>query len=303
MFRPDTEIKQILLDIAGLTAYLGLGITLWQITTSIPYIVAYTLLILCLLLLLRYHILHQTLDQLQGQLNNDRHHMEKLQQVQGLFEGMLGLWFYTTELPTADIKHHFTFLEEEYIIHGGNGTYNWILEGRNTLDEYSQSLTLKFSGDAPTDTSALALSVVDDLTGQRYHDKQIKIAKDLPYLKTFEVIFPEPIAKEEQFKLRLSCRWDNTFPRSRRYDYVFFPLGYYAAKGIDKLLVRLVCDVPLNDFILSRLDSGRLVKEHTQPRILSRGSKHFVLEWEVSQPQHVFVLQFTKDVDNSTAPN
>jgi hypothetical protein len=298
MFRLDGETKRILLEFAGLLTYLGLGVALWQITLSPSWILVYGLCLFCLLLLLRYRSVNQKLTQLQSTLGTAGQSAEELQKVRGLFEGMLGLWLYTTELPTSDTKHHFTFLEEEYIIHGDDGTYNWMLQGYNTLDEPSQTLTVKFSGDAPVDISSLVLSVMDNSTGQRYHEKQIRAIKDFPYLKIIDIAFPKPIGKDECFDLRLSCRWNNTFPRSRRYDYVFFPFGYYAAKGIDKLLVRLVCDVPLCDFELHRLESGRLLKELTQPKIVDRGRKHFTLEWEISHPRHVYILKFTKEVDN-----
>lgn len=256
MFRLDDETKRVLLEVAGLLTYLGLGVALWQLTTSPLVILIYGLSTFCFLLLFRYQSVNRKLAQLQERFRTTGQNIEELQRVQGLLEGMLGLWLYTTELPATDTKHHFIFLKEEYIIRGDDGFYNWMLRGYNTLNEPSQVLTVKFSGDAPVDVSSLALSVVDNSNEQRYPDKQIRVIKDLPYLKIYDIVFPKPIEKDECFDLRLSSRWDNTFPRSRKYDYVFFPMGYYAAKGIDTLFVRLVSDVSISDFVFYRLDSG-----------------------------------------------
>src|SRR5713226_8458574 len=159
MFKLDDETKNILLDIIGLLGYLGLGIALWQLTMSLIFMIAYVLSIVCLVLLIRYYTIKQELTQLKRRLNFAGQSNEELEQTQGLFKGMLGLWLYSTETPLSDTWHHFTFVEEEYIIHGDDGTYNWILSGSNTLDKPSQYLTVKFSGDAPIDTSSLALSV------------------------------------------------------------------------------------------------------------------------------------------------
>jgi hypothetical protein len=298
MLKLDEETKRILLEIAGLFGYLGLGLTLWQLTMNAPLMFAYGLFILCILLLLRYRRVNRKLTQLQEKLSAYGQSTEELQLVKGLFEGMLGLWLYSTEYPTSDTKHHFTSFHEEYIIHGDNGIYNWLLRGYNTLDEPSHVLTLKLTGDTPIDTSSLSLSVVDNCTGQRYHDKQIRVVKDLPYLKILDIVFPKPIEKDECFDLRIGCRWDNTFPRSRRYDYVFFPFGHYAAKGIDQSFVRLVCDVHISDFALHRLEAGRLIKERAQPKIVDTSRRHFTLEWEIANPQHVYILRFTKEIED-----
>lgn len=302
MFKPGDETKSILLDIVGLLGYLGIGIALWQLTMSFLLIIIYVQFIICLLLLIRWYMMNQELAQLEESLSLARRSKEELQRIQGLFKGMLGLWLYATEPPFFDTRHHFTFIEEEYIIHGDNGTYNWILRGFNTLDKPSQFLTVKFSGDAPIDISSLALSVIDNLTGQRYHDKQIRLVKDMPYLKIFDIIFSKSIIKGQYFELKLSCRWDNTFPRSRKHDYVFFPLGYYAIKGIDKMFVRFVSDVPISYFVLYRLDSGHLVKEPAQPKIVDKARRHFTLEWENSNPECVYILRFTKEVENVKIP-
>jgi len=156
------------------------------------------------------------------------------------------------------------------------------------------------SGDSPADVSSLSLAVTDEAASARFGDGHVQVVSDLPYLKVFDILFTKPLNKDEYFDLRISCRWDNTFARSRRYDYVFFPWGQYAALGIDKSIGRLVSDVPISDFVLERLESGRLVKERAQPKLVDTAPHHFVLEWEVSNPRHVYILRFTKDIDSNT---
>jgi hypothetical protein len=296
MFRIDDETKKVLVEVIELLGYLALGITFWELTKNVYFIAIYVLLSFCLLLLLRYRAANREIDKLKDLLGQSAQSTEELQRIQGLFQGMLGLFLITAENPFPDRKHHFTFVQEEYVVHGDDGIYNWILQGCNVLHRPSQSLIVKFAGDTPVDISSLALSVLDKSTGQRYSDKQIRMLKDLPYLKVFELLFAKPISEDECFDLSLSCRWDNTFARARRYDYVFFAWGYCATQGIDKLVGRLVCDVPIADFVLEKIEAGRLQKEHSQPKLVDTSSKHFVLEWEVSNPQHVYLLRFTKEV-------
>src|SRR5947207_2426303 len=121
MFKQDGEIKRILIVFAGLLTYLGLAIALWQITSNSRDIAIYLLMTFCFILLLRYHIMHKKLTQLEGRIGTNGQNAIELQRVQGLLEGMLGLWLFTTEFPTSDTKHHFTTLEEEYTIRGDNG--------------------------------------------------------------------------------------------------------------------------------------------------------------------------------------
>src|SRR5205085_7985058 len=113
MLQPDDETKHILLEIIGLLGYLGLGIALWQITMSLPFMIAYVQSIICLVLLIRYSNIKQALAQLKERFNFAGQTNEELQEIQGLFKGMLGLWLYATEPPLFDTKHHFTFIEEE----------------------------------------------------------------------------------------------------------------------------------------------------------------------------------------------
>lgn len=298
MFRIEDEPKKVLSEIIQLLGYVALGITLWGLTKSILTMVVYFLLISNLVIVLRYRQLSRKFQELQKKLGTAELSGEELQRFRGLFEGMLALYLYTTERPNSDPKHHFVLVQEEYVIYKDDGIYNWVLKGYNVHDDPSSSLTVKLSGDAPADIASLSLSVTDGLTGQYYEDNQVRVVSDLPYLKVFEIGFPKAIRKDEHFEIKLNCRWDNTFTRSRKYDYVFFPWGPYATHGIDKLIGRLVCDVPIVEFVLERLDSGKLIKEHRQPKAIDTASKHYVLEWEISNPQYVYILRFTKEVDS-----
>lgn len=300
MFKLEDSTKSLLKEIISLLGYLSLGIAIWNATHDVLVICIYALLAFYLLLLLRYLAANRRIKEVESQLALANNSADDLQRVQGLFEGMLGLFLYITEPPQSDTNHHYSFAQEEYVIQGDDGVYNWILKGCSIQDEPSTGLTLKYSGDSPIDASSLALSVTDQLTGHRYTHDQFHLVKDFPYLKILNVTFAQPILKGQCFDLKLSCRWDNTFTRSRKYDYVFFAWGYYAAQGIDKLIGRLICDVPIGDIILERLEDGRLIKERRQPKLVDTATKHFVFEWEVDNPRQVYILRFTKEVDNAS---
>jgi hypothetical protein len=301
VLRIEDGPRRTFLDIIQVLGLVGLGIGIWELTKSVRIMLIYALLISNVIYALRHRMLSQRFGLLQQQMGSAEQDRGELQRFRGLFEGMLALFLYTTEQPQVDIKHHYTLIQEEYVIHKDDGMYNWVLRGRNTLNEPSAGVVLKLSGDSPSDLSSLSLAITDGITNQRFADGYLQVLNDLPYLKVFDIIFAKPIEKDEAFDLRVSCRWDNTFARSRRYDYVFFPWGQYAALGIDKSIGRLVSDVPISDFVLERLESGRLEKERAQPKLVDTSAHHFVLEWEVSNPRHVYILRFTKDIDGATA--
>ena len=297
-FTKDKNIKSILLDAAQMLGYLALGIAIWETSKNAYLVIIYALLMLMLMIVLRYNYLIKKVSHLESLVNNSEDSIKDAARIKDLFEGMLSLILYITEKPSVEAKHKFTFIEEEYIVHGDDGIYNWKLKGYNPDGKPSRSLTIKYSGDSPIDVSSLSLSVIDKQNDLRFTDDQIKIITDMEYLKILRLEFPDKIEKGSKFDLIISCRWDNTFTRSRKHDYVFFAWGFYASKGVEKLVGRLVCDVPISNFVLERLEKGSLIKEIHQPKIIESKSNHYVLEWEATNPNHFYILRFTKELPN-----
>lgn len=197
-----------------------------------------------------------------------------------------------TQPPYADDQHHLTYVREEYVVHGDDGTYNWTLCGKNALNSDSSCIYIKISGDSPIDLSELPITSIDKLNG----DNRLNMSciGDRPNCKAFAIQFTNPIAPGQSFEIQLSCRWDNTFLRTHKRDYVFFSWGAFATLGIDRLIGRLVCDTPVTDFALERFDDGQRLREPRQPRVVDTSDRHTVLEWEVLNPRSIYVLSFTK---------
>jgi hypothetical protein len=128
-------------------------------------------------------------------------------------------------------------------------------------------------------------------------DMEVRLLKDHAFCKVYSIPFPAPLLKGQAFRLNISCRWDNAFSRSRQYDYVFSAWGAYAIQGIDRLVGRVVSDVPLSHFVLERLEGeDQRIKDPVQPKHIETGPQRHVLEWEITNPRHVFLLTFRKEV-------
>jgi hypothetical protein len=283
---------------AGLLGYLAAGVTIWQLFGSPLAEAVYFLTLALSAVTFLYLRLKGEYRRFREQYAEIARTIEQLERAELLSKGMLSLILYLTEKPVNDDQHHFTYIEEEYAIHGDDGTYKWIIEGQNIRLTPSSELILKIAGDAPVDHRELGLRVKDEISDKWMDD--IRLLKDDAFYKVYAVKFPVPLGRGDTFRLSANCRWNNAFTRSRQYDYVFSAWSAYAAHGVDRFVGRIVSDVPLSQFILERLEEGQRVKDPVQPRIVDTSRTHTVLEWEISNPQHVFLLTFRKTVDRRT---
>ena len=297
-----TETAILLGSGAGLVTYLAFGIAIWQLW---PGYAAQAIYILCVIVAgLAYRVirlsrrsasLNNQLEELRRSTAVESQTLEEMAHIDGLARGLLGLMVHLTQPPYSDTQHHLTYVREEYVVHGDDGTFNWILKGHNALDSPSQSLFVKISGDSPVDVTELPLTVLDRLHGDR--PLTTTCVTDRPNCKAYAIEFERPLEPMQAFEIQVNCRWDNTFIRTRRRDYVFFSWGAFAALGIDRLIGRLVCDTTIADFVLERFDDGQRLREPRQPRVMDSSSKHTVLEWEVLNPRSIYVLSFTKNTE------
>ncbi len=285
LFEKHENIKRILNEIVPITVllgFLGFGDIVWSRTGNLYIVTIYFMVIIIIVLSFGIGLIHSQL--------------EEMKHFKGDYFGMLGTFFYNTEEPINDTKHHLIYAEAEYTIQNDDGMYKWVLKGFNTLDEPSSNLTVKIAGVSPVDeASSLGLAVKDMATGELYNDKQIILIKNLPHLKVFDLKFPKPLARNDFFDIEIRCRWDNNFPLSKKHDYVFFGAGSYWSEGVDKFVGRLVCDVPITYSVIEKMDSGVLIKEQKQPKAIDTNPKHYVLEWDISNPHKTYILRFTKD--------
>ena len=296
-WNPTSRTAAIIFGVgAALAGYLGLGISIWQVAPGILPQLTYMSAV-CVIGLAVFAVYQRSLI---TQLLQDQEviglTVNQLQRVEHLVQGTFGLVVNLLEEPRSDKTHHFHCITEEYVIHGSDGTYNWIFEGQ-CVAQRSRCLVVKVSGDSPCDGPALAFSATDIGGDDRKLDYRIRV--DRPYCKVVAIFFANELHKGDEFHLKVSCRWDNTFPRSRRFDYVFSPWGVYMSAGVEKIVGRLVADVKLVDFSLNKLEDGEWVRTAAQPREVHSSRRHTELEWESTNPVHVYQLAFEKE-DEST---
>jgi hypothetical protein len=276
---------------AALVGYLGLGVSLWQIVPSVMvqfiYVEAVGLLGLAVV------ALHQAsrVSKL-AQANFDLAlRFAEAEQIGDLTQGVFSLVVNLTEEPRVDAVHHFNCITEEFFIHGNDGSFNWTFDGVCTAQR-SNALVLKVSGDSPSDVNAMDISITDQLANGA--PLAYDVLTDRPYCKVIQTYFPRSLGPGGQFKIRFSCRWNNTFPRSRRKDYVFSSWASYAAAGIDRIVGRLVVDLPINNFKLAKLEDGAWTETAHQPREVDSSRTRTELEWNIASPAHVYLLSFEK---------
>jgi hypothetical protein len=282
---------------AALAGYLGLGISIWQVARGFLPQLAYLLAVCVVGLTLFAGYQRRLITQLLQDQEVIGFTVNQLQRVEHLVQGTFGLVVNLMEEPRSDKMHHFDCITEEYVIHGSDGTYNWVFEGQ-CVAERSRYMVVKISGDSPCDGSALAFSATDLNGSDRKLDYRIRV--DQPYCKVVAIFFRQELRKDDAFHIKVSCRWDNTFPRTRRFDYVFSPWGVYMNAGVEKIIGRLVADVKLVDFSLNKLEDGEWVRTAAQPREVHSSRRHTELEWEATNPSHIYQLAFEKE-DEGTA--
>ena len=295
-WNPTSRTVAIILGVgAALAGYLGLGISIWQVAPGLSPQVTYLSGVGLIGLIIFAGYQRRMIAQLLEEQEVIGLTVNQLQREEQLRQGTVGLLVNLMEEPRSDQSHRFRCITEEYNIHGSNGTYNWEFEG-TCVAQRSRHLILKVSGDSPCDGIALAFSA-KDVCHDRKLDHRIRV--DLPYCKVVAVFFTEELRQGDEFHIKVSCRWDNTFPRSRRFDYVFSPWGAYMSAGVERIVGRLVADVKLIDFSLNKLEDGEWVRTASQPREVHSSKRHTELEWESTNPTHVYQLAFEKDSDES----
>ena len=274
--------------------YLGLGIALWQIAPGpLPQIIyVETVAIAGASTYLFYQASY--ISRLEARDFQFSLHMADFEQARLLAQSTFGLVVNLIEEPREDQVHHFRCITEEYYIHGSDGTFNWTFDGECTAQR-SIDLIIKVSGDSPCDVDALAISVTDVLHKDTKLDYQV--LTDRPYCKVLIIYFAKPLGNGDQFKIHFSCRWNNTFPRTRQYDYVFSYWGTYCSEGVDRILGRLACDLPLSNFRLQKLEDGKWSDTTHQPREVDSSRNRTELEWDIVNPGHVYLLRFEKPQD------
>ena len=117
-----------------------------------------------------------------------------------------------------------------------------------------------------------------------------KLLQDEPYAKLIELLFHRPLGTRDSFDVEFSCRWPGTF--TRREDYVFFPMHYFQL-GVEKLVGRLILDDEPGYIVGMRLVGETSEAEPRQPSLDEREGK-FVVSWEIDNPQHIYVLRFSR---------
>ncbi len=295
---PKTEISAQIAVGAVLITYLGFGITIWVLTKSFAIEIIYFLVVALVVVTWRCIALTRHATALASEVEQAKDSrvtagaLADLAHVDSLATGLIGMVVHLMQPPHTDTQHHMTYVREEYIVHGDDGTFNWLLVGHNALQTDSSTLFIKIAGDSPLDISEIPISAIDRL----HDDTELNITciGDRPNSKAYSIEFLEPLHAGDTFEIQLNCRWDKTFLRTRQHDYVYFQWGAFAELGIDRLVGRLVCDVPIADFVLERLEDGKRLREPKQPRVMDASDRHTVLEWEVIHPIAIYVLSFTK---------
>lgn len=285
------EMRFLLVAGAALTSYLGLGIAIWQIDADILLLLVYVLVVMLAFIVVRQRRLVGDLAALRRDYREALALSEEVKTLDALSRGMLGLVGYLLALPRGDTRHHLISVEEEFVISGDDGLYSWSLHGFNAVESISSQLFVKVSGDSPMDVSEIPIQVVD-LREDR--PLVVQCISDRPNCKTYAIEFLEPLARAEEFRIRIDCRWDNTFLRTRSLDYVYSAWGAFAGQGIDRLHGRLISDVELSDVLLERLEDGQRLREPRQPLVTSQHGGKWKVDWEVQAPESIYLLSFRK---------
>jgi hypothetical protein len=278
----------------ALVGYLGLGVAIWNLTRQVLPLIVYLLVVIVIILGIRVHTGQKELKQFEKKYLELAPASQQTTQLTNLLNDLSGLISWLTHEPRADYFHHYTYVLEEYAIHGNDGTYNWTLRGYNAADTPSPRLVVKFWGDRPTDAKALDISVVDVLHPEQ--EPKVELIADLPYFKSVAILFDPPLRPNDEFFLKVSCRWDNTFTREREHDHIMFGAGILAAKGLDRHTGRLICDLPISNFVMEEFTMQGLRVASTQPHQVESTFHRTILEWQARDNTALFLLRFHKDV-------
>lgn len=276
---------------AALVGYLGLGLTLWQIIPSVMAQIIYveTAGLAGLTILALYQA--ALVARLQQANFEMALRFADAEYISNLAQGMFSLVVNLIEEPRTDSEHHFQCITEEFVVQGNDGTFNWTFDGTCHATR-SNALVLKVSGDSPSDIDALDISVTDELKGRTA--LTYDVLTDRPYCKVIQIYFKRTLRTGEPFKVRFSCRWNNTFPQSRQKDYVFSSWASYAQAGIDRISGKLVIDQAVDSVKLEKLQDGTWVATSHQPRVMDSSRSRTEIEWNIANPAHVYLISFRK---------
>ena len=266
-------------------AWVGMAIVISQATSNQAWVVVYAESVVLVAVLLF------AADMARGSSSVQARALDQV------MAGMVSLAAYVYFDPLQDHRHHYTEVEEEYVVAGQDGTYSWNLSGYNASEEFSDALILKFGGDSPVDPGQLQVQARDRATSVFL---PTTIVRDEPFVKAVRVSFPKPLAPGDGFGLRISVAWPNTFPRSRSHDYVFFVFGQYAATPVDRLTCRLICDVPVKDAQIFTPGGDGLVSTGRPPVVIPSPGYN-VVEWIVTDADKLYVMRFRKSSRHESA--
>jgi hypothetical protein len=228
-----------------------------------------------------------TVTQEVGDLSNK---LGELENVGDLADGMVGLGYYLSQDPRTDDSNHYYEVKESCILYGDDATFDYDLRGYRVVPGETDVLHFKFGGDSPVDADTLGLEAQDLQIKQPL---QVRVVRDDPYFKVFQVNLARALSEGDNFHVRISLRWNNTSPRSRRRDYLFSSWGSFAALGVDHLSFRLSADVDVPSATLEVLSGGHRDRARIQPKITNKDGR-CELYWAADNPTDLYLLRFEK---------
>lgn len=278
---------------AALAGYLGLGLSIWQIRPGLASQVIYLLSVGVAGLTVFAAHQRGIIARLQQEREILGLMVDQAQRIEDVLGRAAGPFLHLAEKPHSSGEHHFRRITEEYIIRGDDGSFNYTFDGE-CLALRSSSLTIKITGDRPCTAEALALCAADtDHQGRRL---RCQVVADRPRCKVVEILFGNDLRTGDTFRIEFHCRWPGAFAGDRQDDYVFSPWGVHFSGGIDELSGRLVIDAALTDFLLTRFEDGEWVRTDDQPRETHSSRRRTELEWDSTDPRHVYQLAFQKTI-------
>jgi hypothetical protein len=288
------EVKAASKWLLTLTTYTGTVVAIWTLPwSSVVKATVLAVIILCAVMVM---ILAQAVagrQQIKALLR-DKELLEKqladADSASDLENSMIALAHALSQPPTSDSNNHFYEVVETYRIDGSDATYRYTLRGMRIADGTAGYLAFKVSGDSPADASSLMAEATDLSTGDPL---SIAFLRDDTHFKVIQVIFKSPLAQNDQFNIEISLRWNGTFPRVRRRDYLFSTWSQYASQGIDRLTCRLNSDLEVRNVVLEELREGRRHRSETQPKIVNAHGRCEVT-WVSNNPSALYLLQFEK---------
>jgi hypothetical protein len=194
---------------------------------------------------------------------SDLRHIERTKVGESLDLGHLAMEM-AWRSNQLDKTHHFDFIEERYEVVGTNGKFSYHYRGTNVSRSSSLGIREVICGDAPVETTRMNVQARDLARGRPITPK---VVTDKPYMKVFDLVFPQPVPPGEQFEICWSCEWPGTFTRVD--DYVFFT-SWARLRGVSHFVGTLVLAVPPRFVVASRYYGRHTRTELGQPEIVER---------------------------------